>query len=203
MERVRPWKLTVAVMGKVRLAVPWKFPETLLAVKLALTPFTSVTVTTAPPAPLPLQSSGSWPVGYTVPPTLKLGPPCWLWQVMQACPGSMFELPCVPPVQLELLVQVGAAPRGSGGPASGGGGGVPPSVTQLPAGIPADTHDWNAVTSAAGTVAACAGGIGEDKDCIRITALAPLLSAGYPGDAAWSAARVASDWGAPPVGDAP
>ena len=63
MERVFPWKVTVAVIGKVRLAVPWKFPDTLLAVKLAVTPFRSVTVTTAPPAPLPLQSSGSWPVG--------------------------------------------------------------------------------------------------------------------------------------------
>jgi hypothetical protein len=75
MERVLPWKVTLAVIGKVRLAVPWKFPDAPLTVKLAVTPFRSVTVTTAPPAALPLQSSGSWPVGYTVPPTLNPGPP--------------------------------------------------------------------------------------------------------------------------------
>jgi len=74
MDRVFPWNVTFAVIGKVRLALPLKFPETLLAVKVALAPFRSVTVTTAPPDPLPLQSSGSWPVGYTVPPTLKPGP---------------------------------------------------------------------------------------------------------------------------------
>jgi hypothetical protein len=176
MERIFPWKLTCAVTGNVRAAVPWKFPETLLAVKLADTPFRSVTVTTAPPAALPLQSSGSWPVGYTVPPTLKPGPPCRLWQAMQAWPGAMSEP--VPPVQVELLVHVGAAPSGSGGPASGGGGGTPPSVTQLPAGIPADTQDWKAATSAADTPALGAGGIGEVVDCIRTTDLAPLVCAG-------------------------
>jgi len=62
-DRVLPWKLTSAVMGKVKEAEPWKFPETLLAVKLALFPALSVTVTTAPAAPLPSQSSGSCPVG--------------------------------------------------------------------------------------------------------------------------------------------
>jgi len=97
---------------------------------------------------------------------------------MQACPGSMLPLPCVPPVQVEPLVHVGAASRGSGGPASGGGGGTPPSVTQLPAGIPADTQDWKAFTSAVETVAFGGGGIGEDEDCIRTTDLAPLL---WPG----------------------
>ena len=71
MDRVLPWKVTLAVMGNTRLAMPWKFPDTPLAVKLAVTPFRSVTVTTAPPAALPLQSSGSWPVGYTVPPMMK------------------------------------------------------------------------------------------------------------------------------------
>jgi hypothetical protein len=104
---------------------------------------------------------------------------------------------------VEPLVQVGAAPSGSGGPASGGGGGTPPSVTQLPAGIPADTQDWKAPTSAAGTAAFGGGGIGEDEDCIRNTALDPLLCPGYPGDAAWSATSVARDWGAPPVGVEP
>ena len=122
---------------------------------------------------------------------------------MQARPGSMSELPRVPPDQVEPLVQVGAAPSGSGGPASGGGGGVPPSVTQLPAGIPADTQDWKAATSAAGTIAFGAGGIGEDEDCIRATHLVPLLCAGYPGEAACSAASVARDWGAPPLGVEP
>ena len=64
-------------MGNVSAAEPLKFPETLLATNVAVAPFESVTVTTAPPAALPLQSSGSCPVGYTVPPTLKCGPPCW------------------------------------------------------------------------------------------------------------------------------
>ena len=62
-DRVFPLKVTLAVMGKVSDAEPEKFPDTPLAVKVATTPFLSVTVTTAPPAPLPLQSSGSCPVG--------------------------------------------------------------------------------------------------------------------------------------------
>jgi|SRR6516164_9075032 len=115
----------------------------------------------------------------------------------------MSELPCVPPVQVEPLVQVGAAPSGSGGPASGGGGGTPPSVTQLPAGVPADTQAWKAPTSAAGTATFGGGGIGEDDDCIRTTALAALLCPGYPGETACSAASVARDWGAPPLGVEP
>ena len=116
-----------------------------------------------------------------MPPTLNPGPPCWLWQLMQAWPGSMLLLPFVPPVQVELLVQVGAAPSGSGGgggPASTGGGGTPPSVTQLPAGIPAATQDWKAPRSAPLTPAFGAGGIGEADDCIRASDLAPLLCAG-------------------------
>jgi len=122
---------------------------------------------------------------------------------MQARPGSMSELPFVPPVQLEPLVQLGAAPSGSGGPASGGGDGTPPSVTQLPAGIPAETQDWKAATPAEATAAFGGGGIGEDVDCIRATHLSPLLCAGYPGDAACSAASVARDWGAPLLGVEP
>ena len=59
MDRVLPWNVTFAVMGNTRLARPWKFPDTPLAVKLAVAPFRSVTVTTAPPAAFPLQSSGS------------------------------------------------------------------------------------------------------------------------------------------------
>ena len=176
--RVFPWNVTRAVMGKVSEAVPWKFPDTLLTVKLAVTPFRSVTVTTAPPAPLPLQSSGSWPVGYTVPPTLNLGPPCWLWHAMQARPGSMLVLPRVPPVQVELLVQVGAASSGSGGgggPASTADAGTPPSVTQLPAGMPAATQAWKAARCAPDTTAFGAGGIGEADDCMRATDLAPLV----------------------------
>ncbi len=200
MDRVLPWNVTFAVMGKARLAVPWKFPETLLTVKLAVAPFRSVTVTTAPPAALPLQSSGSWPVGYTVPPTLKEGPPCCAWQVMQARPGSMFALPFVPPVQVEPLLQAGTAPSGSGGPASGGGGGTPPSVSHVPAGIPAETQAWKAATSLGATAAFGAGGIGDADDCIRDTDIAPLLCEGFPGEAAWSAARVARDCGAPPEG---
>jgi len=115
----------------------------------------------------------------------------------------MFALPCVPFVQYELLVQVGAAPRGSGGPASGGGGGTPPSTTQLPEGIPALTQAWNALASVDGTGALPEGGIGEVVDCIRTTARAPLLWDGYPGDAAWSSASVTKDWGAPPFGGVP
>src|SRR5215469_10746960 len=99
---------------------------------------------------------------------------------MQARPGSMSALPFVPRVQVEPLVQVGAAPSGSGGPASGGGGGTPPSITQLPAGMPALTQAWNAVASADATGAFGAGGIGDEVDCIRTTARAPLLWEGYP-----------------------
>ena len=58
-DRVFPLKVTLAVMGKVNRVVPWKLPEMLLAVNVAMAPFASVTVTTAPPAALPLQSSGS------------------------------------------------------------------------------------------------------------------------------------------------
>lgn len=199
-DRVLPWKVTCAVIGNARLAVPWKFPEVLLTVKLAVAPFRSVTVTIAPPAARPLQSSGSCPVGYTVPPTLKEGPPCWEWQVMQACPGSMSELPWVPPVQVEALVHVGAASSGSGGPASGGGGGTPPSVTHVPPGMPAETQAWKAATSAGATAAFGAGGIGEDADCIRDTDIAPFVCEGFPGEAACSAASVARDCGAPPEG---
>jgi hypothetical protein len=119
---------------------------------------------------------------------------------MQACPGSMFELPFVPPLQVEPLVQTGAAPSGSGGPASGGGGGTPPSVAQVPAGIPAETQAWKAAMSAAGTAAFGAGGIGETEDCIRDTDIAPLLCEGSPGEAACSAVSVARDCGAPPEG---
>src|SRR5689334_858156 len=121
---------------------------------------------------------------------------------MQARPGSMFELPRVPPVQVDWLVQVGAAPSGAGG---GGGpaSGTPPSLVQLPAGMPAFTHAANAVTSGAGTAAFGAGGIGEAVDCIRTTARAPLVCVGYPGAGPWRAASVASDWGAPPAGVAP
>src|SRR5215475_13859002 len=123
---------------------------------------------------------------------------------MQAWPGSMSGCPRVPPVQRALLVHVGAASSGSGGPASGGGGGgAPPSTTQLPAGIPELTHAWKALASAAGTLAFGGGGMGEAVDCIRVTQRAPLVSAGYPGDADCRAARVARDWGAPPLGVAP
>jgi hypothetical protein len=100
---------------------------------------------------------------------------------MQAWPGSMLLLPRVPPVQVELLVQVGAAPSGSGGgggPASTGGAGTPPSVAQLPAGMPAATQAWKAPWSAPGTPAFGAGGIGEADDCMRASDLAPLLCAG-------------------------
>jgi hypothetical protein len=69
--------------------------------------------------------------------------------------------------------------------------------------MPADTQAWKAPTSAAGTEAFGAGGIGEDVDCIRATDIAPLLCEGLPGDAAWSSASVASDWGAPPLGVEP
>ena len=182
--RVLPLKVTFAVMGKVSRVEPWKFPETELAVNVAVTPFRSVTVTTAPPAPLPLQSSGSCPLGKTVPATLKVGPFCCVWQVMQARPGSMSELPCVPEVQYELLVQVGAAPSGSGGgggPASGAGGGTPPSTTQLPAAIPAVTQAWKPLTSAAGTDAFGAGGMGEVVDWIRATGPRPVALRGVPG----------------------
>jgi len=97
----------------------------------------------------------------------------------------MLGFPSVPFVQYELLVQVGAAPSGSGGPASGGGGGgTPASSMQLLAGIPALTQAWNALASADATGAFGAGGIGDEVDCIRTTARAPLLWEGYPGDAA-------------------
>jgi hypothetical protein len=69
--------------------------------------------------------------------------------------------------------------------------------------MPALTQVWNAVASDDGTGVLGAGGIGEEVDCIRTTARAPLLWEGYPGDAAWSAASVASDWGAPPLGGVP
>ncbi len=100
---------------------------------------------------------------------------------MQACPGSMLLLPRVPPVHVELLVQVGAAPSGSGGgggPASTGGAGTPPSLTQLPAGMPVATQAWKAPWSGPGTRAFGAGGIGEAEVCIRASDLAPLLCAG-------------------------
>ena len=117
---------------------------------------------------------------------------------MQGWPGSISGVPRVPLVQVEPLVQVGAASSGSGGPASGAGAGTPPSVVQLPAGIPAETQAWKAATSAGGTATLGAGGIGENDDCIRDTDVAPLLCDGSPGDGAWSAASVARDCGAPP-----
>jgi hypothetical protein len=93
----------------------------------------------------------------------------------------MLLLPRVPPVQVELLVQVGAASSGSGGgrgPASTDGDGTPPSVTQLPAGMPAATQAWKAPRSAPGTPAFGEGGIGAVDDCIRASDLAPLVCAG-------------------------
>ena len=65
MLRVLPLKLTAAVMGNAGQPMP-AFPEKLpapFAVKVRAAPFLSVTVTVAPLAPEPLQSSGSWPVG--------------------------------------------------------------------------------------------------------------------------------------------
>src|SRR5690349_6236616 len=122
---------------------------------------------------------------------------------MQAWPGSMSELPCVPRIQVEPLVQVAAASIGSGGPASGGGAGTPPSVAQVPAGIPAETQASKAATSVGGSAAFGAGGIGETDDCIRVADIAPLLCEGSPGEAACSAASVARDCGAPPEGVEP
>lgn len=77
MARVFPLKLTTAVMGNVNEAFPEKFP-TLLAVKDAVTPALSVTVTTAPEEAGASHLSGSCPVGNTVPATVKCGPPL-LW----------------------------------------------------------------------------------------------------------------------------
>src|SRR5277367_1577980 len=77
MARVFPLKLTTAVMGNVNEAFPEKFPAP-LAVKDAVAPVLSVTVTTAPEEAGASHLSGSCPVGNTVPATVKCGPPL-LW----------------------------------------------------------------------------------------------------------------------------
>src|SRR3569623_1923231 len=60
-------------------------------------PRASVSSTTAPAAGAPLQSSGSWPVGYTVPAKVNTGASpsspdavfSSTWQEMQARPGAV------------------------------------------------------------------------------------------------------------------
>ena len=74
--RVFPLNVIFAVIGNAGqppLAAPEKLPA-LLTVNERLTLLLSVTVTTAPWAALPSQSSYSWPVGYAVPAIANAGP---------------------------------------------------------------------------------------------------------------------------------
>ena len=156
--RVFPLKVIFAVIGNVGqpLAEPEKLPA-LFTVKDRLTLFLSVTVTVAPCAAVPLQSSYSWPVGYAVPAIAKMGPSPLEWQAMHASPGRMVL--DSPPVQYVPLVQVGGPEKT--------GSGVPASTPHEPAGIPELTQAEKALCVAAATGAAGSGGIGEVVLAIR------------------------------------
>src|SRR5512140_2769784 len=127
MTRSLPLRETFAVYGVGMAAKPKselceKLPAALV-VKVTSLPSLPVMVTVTPARPL--QSSGSWPVGCTVPATSKPLPvaaPPPLWQVLQASPGFMSAL--LPPVYVTPLVQ-------TGGPLKS-----PPESIRLPASLP-------------------------------------------------------------------
>jgi hypothetical protein len=193
--RVFPPKLICARMGNTGhppLAEAEKFPAR-LAVKVRVTLLLSVTLTTAPSAAAPLQSSYSCPVGYAVPAIANRGPSPREWQAMHASPGRMV-LP-FPPVQYTPLVQVG-------GPENTGSG-VPASTVHVPPGIPALTQEAKADCFAVATGAAGGGGIGAVVLAIRFTQAWPVVTEELLGEAARSWASVVSPIGAPPVGGLP
>src|SRR5262245_25391434 len=98
----------------------------------------------------PKQLSGSWPVRCTVPPMISGGggrDPSGglLWQTTQVMPGSIWLELELPMVHVVMLEHIGGMSKGL----------TPPSPSQVPFGIPFDTHpDITAVSPAV------AGGLG-------------------------------------------
>lgn len=101
-------------------------------------------------------------------------PPLRAWQPMQACPGSMDDEPLVPRVQVVLLVQVGAAFKGSFT-------GTPASPEHEPEGYPALIQLCSVATSALVAGDAGDGGMGEVELCILCNATWASVREGFDG----------------------
>lgn len=116
-------------------------------------------------------------------------------------PGRIVDEPSFLPVQCVPLVQVTGVSYGFG-PASTPGA-TPPSAPQLLAGIPAASQLESTATSAALAIGNGLGGMGRVGSCIRATASASSLCAGFETDGAARSAAVTSDRGTPTSGGVP
>ena len=120
------------------------------------------------------------------------------WQLVQYVPSVWAT-----PQGRSLATPASEGPASTPPSDSGGGPASFDDGMQLPAGIPAFTHDAKLVICVEVALAYGDGGIGEALSWIRASASTPLLSEGWVYEGALSAARLSSRVGAPLVGTGP